>query len=434
MNYSRRTFLWTSRVLAVSCLVVAGNTVQAQQQTKEPVRTQPATDVQYYQQSGAEIPTFWPQGGGPEVPVDGRCQQGQQASLGQDPQQEQQNDGTALPAAERTRKLSRTFAVPNGKPFNLITRYGRVQVNVWSRSEIRTDVDIITRADTDEKAQQLQEMIQVQLLETDPTTGGVSAKSKFSTMPHGCWSRTKLYEVNYTIWLPRNTPLNIHNTFGEVSILGDLSGSTELAVEYGTLRTGRLEGSQNLLRIGNGQAAIPYVRQAGIDASYSRLRLDGGQNVDLRNNYSDINIGIVQDLTVHSKYGDVALGTVRNLRGTSGYSKFSIDKLSNQLDMTVQYCPNFEVRNTGRNFRQINLDGGYSTILLNFEDEAGFNFDVNTQHGKLLVDKKLVRVASEETSPVSSDMQGTFNVVKTGAPAASNVNIRVRYGNVRFNR
>ncbi|HEX8428506.1 hypothetical protein [Hymenobacter sp.] len=431
MSYFRRTFLWTSRVLAVGCLLAAGETVQAQQTANTPARANASAEVQYYQQSGAEVLVFWPQGGGPEVLSDGSCQQ---TAAAQERQQNQQEDDAVVPAAERTRKLSRTFAAPNGKPFHLITRYGRVQVNVWNRPEIRTDVDVITRADTDEKAQQLQEMIQVQVLETDPATGGVSARSKFGAMPHGCWSRTKLYEVNYTIWLPRNTPLNIHNTFGEVSILGDLTGPTELAVEYGTLRTGRLDGSHNLLRISNSQAAVPYVRQAGIEASYSRLRLDGGQNVDLRNNYSDINIGVVQDLTVHSKYGDVALGTVRNLRGTSGFSKFSIDKLSNQLDMTVQYCPNFEVRNTGRNFRQINLDGGYSTILLNFEDEAGFNFDVNTQHGKLLVDKKLVRVASEETSPISSDMQGTFNVIKTRTPAASNVNIRVRYGDVRFNR
>jgi hypothetical protein len=433
MNYFRRTFLWSSRVLAVSGLLAAGNNAQAQ--STSPCRASASPDAQYYQQSGTELPSFWPQSGAPEPEQNGSGSQvSQPMQQGpQGPQNSVADEDATVPAAEKTRKLSRTYAAPNGKPFSLNTRYGRVQVNVWNRAEIRTDVDITTRADTDEKAQQLQEMIQVQLLETDPTTGGLSVRSRFGTMPSGCWSRIKLYEVNYTIWLPRNTPLRIYNTFGDVSILGDLTGPTELAVEYGTLRTGRLDGSDNLLRIGNGQAAVSYVRRAGIDASYSRLRLEAGQTVDLRNNYSDIHIGIVQDLTVQSKYGDVALGTVRNLRGTSGYSKFSIDKLGNQLDMTVQYCPSFEVRNTGRNFREINLDGGFSTILLNFQDEAGFKFDVNTQHGKLLVDKKLVRVASEESSPVSSDMQGTFGDTKDRT-AASNVNIRVRYSNVRFNR
>lgn len=355
------------------------------------------------------------------------------AAGGQGPQGPQ-DETTSAPAVEKTRRLSRTFGVAAGKPFALNTRYGRVLVNVWNRPEIRTDVDIITRAETEAQAQQLQEMIQVQLLENDLATGGVSASSRFGTMPHGCWSRTKLYEVNYTVWVPRNTPLRVFSSFGDVSINGDLTGPTELVVEYGTLRTGRLDGSQNLLRVGNGQASVVYARRASIDASYSRLRLDAGLLVDLRNNYSDIDIGTVQDLTVHSKYGDVALGTVQNLRGTSGYSRFSIDKLSDRLDMTVQYCPSFEVRNTGKNFRVINLDGGYSTILLNFADDAGFNFDVNTQHGKLLVDKKLVRVDSEESGPASSDMQGTFGVASRSRPAASNVNIKVRYGDVRFNR
>ncbi|UOQ53278.1 hypothetical protein [Hymenobacter cellulosivorans] len=357
-------------------------------------------------------------------------QTGQNGTQG--PQQGPQEEASStVPAVEKSRKLSRTYAAAN-KPYNLETRYGRVQINTWSRNEVRTDVEIITRADTDEKAQQLLDMIQVQMTEADAATGGIAVRSRFGTMPRECWSRTKLYEVNYTVWLPKNTPLRVYNTFGDISITNDLSGPTELAVEYGTLRVARLEGPQNLLRVGNGQGAISYARTASIDASYSKLRLDAGQTVDLRNNYSDIDVGTVQDLTVHSKYGDVALGTVRNLRGTSGYSKFSIDKISERLDMTVQFCPSFEVRNTGRNFRQINVDGGYSTILLNFPDGAGFNFDVNTQHGKLLLDKRLVKVESEENSPSSSDMQGQFGAISVRNPA--NVNIKVRYSDVRFNR
>ncbi|WP_045688303.1 hypothetical protein [Hymenobacter sp. AT01-02] len=374
--------------------------------------------VQYYQ--GTEgASTVVPQG----TPADGR-----QGSTAQGPQEE-----ATTPAVEKVRKLSRTFAA-NGRPFFLDTRYGRVQVNVWNRNEVRTDVDIITRADSEEKAQQLQDMIQVQLLDYDAATGAIAAKSRFGAMPRECWSRTKLYEVNYTVWLPKNTPLHLNNTFGEISLTGDISGPAELAIEYGSLRTGRLEGARNVLRISNGQCAIPFAHKVSIDASYSKVRLTTGETVDLNNNYSDIDIGTVQDLTVHSKYGDVALGTVRNLRGTSGYSKFSIDKLSNQLNMTVQYCPNFEVRNTGKNFSQINLQGGYSTFLLNFPDGAAFNFDVNTDHGKLLVDKRLVKVESEENSPSSTDMQGSFGVVPTRRPGGGNVNIKVRYGNVSFNK
>ncbi|MBW3127480.1 hypothetical protein [Hymenobacter profundi] len=389
-------------------------------------QTAETTGEFYRQPAAAEAATAAPQ---QTVPAQGTTTavQGEAPAQGETPAQ----DPGAI-AVEKSRKLSRTFAAVPGKTYALETRYGRVQINTWSRKEIRTDVEVITRASTDEKAQQLQDMIQVQLLANDPATGGVSARSRFGLMPKECWSKRRIYEVNYTIWLPKNTPLKLQNTFGEISINGDLTGSTDLAVHYGQLRAGRLDGAQNAVRVSNGQATVAYARAATIDACYSRLRLNAGKTIELRNNYSDIDMGTVQDLTVHSKYGDVVLGTVHSLSGSSGFSKFSIDKLDNKLDMKVQYCPAFEVRNTGKNFRQINLDGGYSTFLLNFAADAGFNFDVNTDHGKLLVDKEMVKVASEESNEASSDTQGSFGAVQ--ARNASNVNIKVRYGNVSFNR
>jgi hypothetical protein len=191
-----------------------------------------------------------------------------QTQTGQGPQE----DAQAGPAVEKSRKLSRTYPVVAGRGYSVDTRYGRVQINTWSRSEIRTDVEVVTRAESEDKAQLLQDMIQVQSTEQDAETGGIAFRSHFGAMPRACWSRTKLYEVNYTVWLPKNTPLRVYNSFGEISIASDLTGKTELAVEYGTLRTGRLEGPQNLLRVGNGQAAVSYARQASIDASYSSTR------------------------------------------------------------------------------------------------------------------------------------------------------------------
>jgi len=420
MSYLSTRTAWGRALLTI--MLCAGASLSYAQTTSP---TEAASEF-YRQPSATDAATALPQQTTPTqgttTPAQGEAPtQGETAA--QDP---------AATAVEKSRRMSRTFAAVPGKSYALETRYGRVQVNTWSRKEIRTDVEVITRASTEEKAQQLQDMIQVQLVADDAATGGISARSRFGLMPKECWSKRRLYEVNYTIWLPKNTPLKLQNTFGEIILNGDLTGSTDLTVQYGQLRAGRLEGVKNMVRISNGQATVAYARTASMEACYSRLHLNAGQDIELRNNYSDIDMGTVQNLTVHSKYGDVTLGTVHSLSGSSGFSKFSIDKLDNKLDMKVQYCPAFEVRNTGKNFRQINLDGGYSTFLLNFAADAGFNFDVNTDHGKLLVDKEMVKVASEESSAISSDTQGIFGVVQTRN--ASNVNIKVRYGNVRFNR
>ncbi|GAB3836582.1 hypothetical protein [Hymenobacter jeollabukensis] len=371
--------------------------------------------------------------------LDARFQQLQQPADGQttpaqtspaQPQPEPGNNGGLT--AEKTRKITRSFAAVAGRPLTVETRYGRVQVNTWTRNEIKAEVDIVARADEDDKAQRLLDMIQVLMQENANPEVGLLLKTQLGEMPKECWSRQRIYEINYTIWMPKSTPLKVKNSFGDVSLTGDLTGPTDLAVCYGSLRTGRLEGPRNSVRLNNGAAVLPYARQATIEANHSRLRLEEGLRVDLRNNGSDIDMGTVQSLAVLSKYGDVNLGTVYNLQGSTGYSRFSIDKVAEQMDMKVQYCPSFEVRTTGPNFRRISVDGGYSTILLNFPDNAGFNFDVNSENGKVLMDKRLVKVHSEENSSSSTEMQGQYGGVQV-KPAA-NVNIKARYSSVSFNR
>jgi hypothetical protein len=369
-------------------------------------------------------------------------------SHGQVPQQEgpgqagQQSPGDGsdgdqtVPPVEQRRHLSRRFAVGKlSRPFALETRYGRVQINAWSKNEIKVETELVARAETPEAAAQMLGALGVQYLEYDATTGGISVSSQFGAALRGKCGGGRRYEVNYTIWLPRTTPLRVAAAFADVALVGDWQANTQLAVDYGTLRTGRLAGARNVVHIANGDATITTVKQAILEASYAKLRLSEGERVELRSNYSDIDMGTVQDLTVHSKYGDVALGRVRNLRGSSGYSRFSVEQLSEGLDMAVRYCPDFEVRDMGANFRQINLDGGFSTIRLGFaEATPSFQFDVSTEQGQLLVDKNLVRVLSSAESPQGvADVLGVYGG-RVPARGAGSVNIKVRYGTVRFSK
>jgi hypothetical protein len=354
----------------------------------------------------------------------------------------QQNPGDvtdgdqAVPPVEQRRHLSRRFAVGKlNRSFALETRYGRVQINAWSKNEIKVETELVARAETPEAAAQLLGALGVQYLDYDASTGGMSVSSQFGAVLRGKCGGGRRYEVNYVIWLPRTTPLRVAAAFADVTVVGEWQGNTQLAVDYGTLRTARLAGSRNVIHIANGDATIPAVKQAILDASYAKLRLNEGERVELRSNYSDVDMGTVQDLTVHSKYGDVALGRVRNLRGSSGYSRFSVEQLSEGLDMAVRYCPDFEVRDMGANFRQINLDGGFSTIRLGFAEETpSFQFDVSTEQGQLLVDKNLVRVLSSgESSQGVADVLGVYGG-RVPARGAGSVNIKVRYGTVRFSK
>jgi hypothetical protein len=342
----------------------------------------------------------------------------------------------SLPPIEQRRHLSRRFPVSKaGQSFMLDTRYGRVQINAWNKQEIKVETDLVARAETPVAATQILDALSVQYLAYDATTGGTSVSSQFGASLRDKCGGGRRYEVDYTIWLPRTLALRVTTSFADVAVTADWQGATQFTIDYGTLHTARLAGTRNVVHIANGDATIPYVKQASLEANYARLRLTEGERVELRTNYADVDMATVQDLTVHSKYGDVALGKVRNLRGSSGYSRFSVDKLSEGLDMSVRYCPDFEVRDMGANFRQINLDGGYSTIRLGFAEETpSFQFDVSTEQGQLLVDKSLVRVLStEEHSQGIADVMGVYGG-RVPARGAGSVNIKVHHGTVRFSK
>lgn len=359
-----------------------------------------------------------------------------QTSATQQGPTEQVDSDQGLPPIEQRRHLSRRFSVSKaGQSFTLDTRYGRVQINAWNKREIKVETDLVARAETPMAAAQILDALSVQYLAYDANTGGPSVSSQFGASLRGKCGGGRRYEINYTIWLPRTLALRIGASFTDVTVAADWQGTTQLNIDYGTLRTARLAGTRNVVRIANGDATIPYVKQATLEANYARLRLTEGEQVELRTNYADVDMTTVQDLTVHSKYGDVALGKVRNLRGSSGYSRFSVDKLSEGLDMSVRYCPDFEVRDMGANFRQINLDGGYSTIRLGFAEETpSFQFDVSTEQGQLLVDKNLVRVLStDERSQGIADVMGVYGG-RVAARGAGNVSIKVRHGTVRFSK
>jgi hypothetical protein len=359
-----------------------------------------------------------------------------QASPSQQGPTEQVDSDQSLPPIEQRRHLSRRFPLSKvGQSFTLDTRYGRVQVNAWNKQEIKVETDLVARAETPVAATQILDALSVQYLAYDATTGGTSVSSQFGASLRGKCGGGRRYEVNYTIWLPRTLALRVAASFADVTVAADWQGPTQFNIDYGTLHTARLAGTRNVVHIANGDATIPYVKQATLEANYARLRVTEGQQIELRTNYADVDMAIVQDLTIHSKYGDVALGKVRNLRGSSGYSRFSVDKLSEGLNMSVRYCPDFEVRDMGANFRQINLDGGYSTIRLGFAEETpSFQFDVSTEQGQLLVDKKMVRVLStDEHSQGIADVLGVYGG-QVAARGAGSVNIKVHHGTVRFSK
>lgn len=292
--------------------------------------------------------------------------------------------------AEKTKSFDKTYKVGKNDVLAIENKFGKVHVNTWNKNEIRVKVDIIGRASSESKAQEILDNINI----ADSKSGNrLSVKTEMGKMNNSGNSK-KSFEINYTIYMPDDNEIAIKNSFGDV-YLPDFKGKTDLDIRYGSLKAQRMTNAGNIVK----------------------LAFSNG-------NCSHINKG---DITI--SYSDFNLGSANGVQGSSKFSEFKIGELADVLELDLKYG-SLRVDNISKGMQRIELSSGFSPVSLNFDDNTAFNFDVNVQFGDFNVNKNLVNITSLEKSHTSAEYKGKFG---TAAPTGS-VNIRSKYGDVKFTK
>jgi len=290
--------------------------------------------------------------------------------------------------AEKRRTIDKSYKVSKTDLLDIENRFGKVQVNTWSKNEMRVKVDVIARAATDGKAQEILDNIKIIEIREGST---ISFKTEMSPMRISGNSQ-KSFEVNYTIFMPSGNPVAVNNTYGDV-YLADLQGKADITVKYGTLKSERMSNSGNSVKLSYGSGNCGFINGGNIQVSYSDFNLSG----------------------------------TNGLQGSSKYSDFKIGNLGEELNLEVKYGT-FKVDKVSKGIRRISLDSGFTPIALNFEDNTTFKFDVSVQFGDFKVDKSLINITSSDKDYTSAEYKGNFG----GASSTGLVTITSKYGDVKF--
>jgi hypothetical protein len=326
---------------------------------------------------------------------------------------------------EKSRKISRTFKVKASDQLSVENKFGKVHVNTWDRNEITVEVTMTGRANSAERAQQILDAIDVKISE-EP--GLISFRTEIGKIQSNNNNGKKGFEINYTINMPQNNPLKLKNSFGDVYV-GDLNGKADLHVAYGGLKAEKLNHNENFVKVAFGSGSIEYVKGGTIDIDYisSKMNIERVGNVTVSSGFSKLAIEKAGNIEMKARYGEVQIGTVDNLTGSAGFSGFDVDHVNEKIIMKVQYCNDFDVKSVAKNFKEINLDGSFSKIRVQFNPATSFNFDVNLQFAELDANN-LNNFSFVEKKSTSKVYRGNF-----GTNSGGIVKINSRYGDVNFN-
>jgi hypothetical protein len=243
------------------------------------------------------------------------------------------------PESEKSKTYTKTYAVSSGDKIILDNSFGEMKIATWSRNEIKVDISMTATANTDQRAQDILDMISIE----DSKKGSeVSFKTHIKDgkgithyedntdrrdRKNRDDDRTN-FKINYTVFLPNNMALNATNQFGRMSI-GDYDGATLLASKFGNLTTGKLNqckkvtvefGSGTIESLSDGKLSVSFSKvqvnklSGDIDASFNqahgvKLVLDNNlKSLDINNNFSTLYLDADKNLSasfnVKSSFGN----------------------------------------------------------------------------------------------------------------------------------
>lgn len=222
-------------------------------------------------------------------------------------------------APQKIKFFTKSFAVDKNDKINLSNQYGAITIKTWDKNEIKVDAEIKAYANTATEAQKLLDLSSINASKTADVVSFITDIDLKNNW--GFNSKKREVKVYMTIYMPSTNVLKATQEYGDI-VMGDYSGATSLAVEYGSLTTGDLKSSSNTIRVEYGKATLKSVNQAKISHEYG-----GGTT-----------IGAAGSLTINAEHANIKIGSLKG-RSTANleYGKLTIDEVNASLAVTADY-------------------------------------------------------------------------------------------------
>lgn len=308
---------------------------------------------------------------------------------------------------EKVKTYSKTYPVNSNDTIQIKNSYGRVSVNTWNKSEVKVDIEMKAYANEEADAQKLLDNISIT---EGKDNNQISFKTNIAstrinnsnTNVLGTWFNsgkryTRKMVINYIVYMPAKSHLNVSNTFGSI-ILPELLGKVSINLNNGSLISQPLVNPENRYNISFSDGNIAAVNGGKLNVSYSRLNV----------------------------------GTADKLKATSSFSALEVDKLKSWGDVAIRYGEGLKVNELDKNVKNLNINASFTKLAINPGNDV--NFDVTTHLGDFNYDTTDVKLVNE--MPAADEHRVRTTKIYKGkigkGDANKTISIKSSFTNVKF--
>ena len=270
---------------------------------------------------------------------------------------------------QKKKYVEKNYKVSATTKLKIENKFGKVEINSWAKSEFDIKVEIIGKGRTEERAQRILDAIEIDITES-------SAEIVFETEIQDNKNKNEEgFEINYTVYMPDNNPLEIKNSFGDVT-MGDRKNNLDIDVSYGSMKVGDISGD-SMIKLSFGSGGVGRIKDGEATIKYSNFEIEGAGKLDLTQGFSDIEIGEVDDLEIESKYGKVEIEKAGKVDADAHFSGFEVEELTGSLELDCSYLGDFRIDKLAKSFTLVDIDGKFGSYEIGLEE--GLNADINAE-------------------------------------------------------
>ncbi len=321
---------------------------------------------------------------------------------------------------EKSKKINKTFNVDDSDAISINNSFGQIHVTTWEGSTMEVEVEVIVESRYDDRLQDLLDDITIDFREQSDAVF-MRSNTNINTR------NNEEFEINYTVKLPKANPLEVKNAYGDI-YLGDRSGVVDIDLSYGDIKAGHLSGGGEL-KLAFGKGDIQSFANGRIELKYSDFfSLDQAQELELDQQYSELEIGRVNSIDMRSRYGQAEFGTVNEMEINVHFTDVSIESLEKSLDMLAKYATDFSLDNVSQDFEFIDIEGNYGSYNIDLDEGLKANFKADFKYASM----RTLGVDIDYSLRLKEQGKESYEAKIGGGHAEKRIRITSTYGDLRL--
>lgn len=319
-----------------------------------------------------------------------------------------------------TKKIEKSFKMTNAGELHIDNKHGNVSITGWNENRVGITINVEVSHKKKENAKELLDRIIPEIktagdfvsITSTISDKNISTFSSYFKKVNPFEFDKNNVDINYTVYIPVNTEIDITNKFGDV-LIDSWTGKLKANIEHGDLWIND--------DVTNAKINMKFGKLRGKSITYGVVNMKNG-DIDLKAsenlilNTSGVNIELksVNDLELISSKDEASIGYVKNIKGELKYSNTQIDSVGSKIDLNMNLAE-LRVKKIKDTNPEVRINQQSSDIHINIKD-LSFKFKANLEEGLIRLPKTVSNLKNNiiDKSKRIREISGTYGIKPLG--------------------